>query len=171
MSSININPTQNGNGWRTQPMYTFSEVAQLSNVSVGTVRNWLKCLKPGGKLEIEVPDGVWAAENFAEVEKNGGNEFAECIVYGLQSNPLDFHKTGFSERKFRHIAAACRHQLASHRIRTVFPKTHNQQVIRFTARKKDANGHSTVRKHRLVERDRLQDASIDSGQPTSHVDR
>lgn len=29
------------NGWRTQPMYSFSEVAHLSNVSVSTVRNWL----------------------------------------------------------------------------------------------------------------------------------
>jgi uncharacterized protein (DUF433 family) len=30
------------NGWRTQPMYSFREVAHLSNVSVGTVRNWLR---------------------------------------------------------------------------------------------------------------------------------
>lgn len=29
------------NGWRTQPMYSFSEVAHLGQVSVGTVRNWL----------------------------------------------------------------------------------------------------------------------------------
>jgi len=29
------------NGWRTQPMYSFTEVAHLSQVSVGTVRNWL----------------------------------------------------------------------------------------------------------------------------------
>ncbi|MBI2910002.1 MAG: DUF433 domain-containing protein [Chloroflexi bacterium] len=29
------------NGWRTQPMYTFAEVAHLAQVSVGTVRNWL----------------------------------------------------------------------------------------------------------------------------------
>ena len=29
------------NGWRTQPMYSFSEVAFLAQVSVGTVRNWL----------------------------------------------------------------------------------------------------------------------------------
>jgi len=29
------------NGWRTQPMYSFTEVAHLSHVSVGTVRNWL----------------------------------------------------------------------------------------------------------------------------------
>ena len=33
--------TQNGNGYRTQPMYTFSEAAHLADVSVGTVRNWL----------------------------------------------------------------------------------------------------------------------------------
>ena len=29
------------NGWRTQPMYSFREVARLSGVSVATVRNWL----------------------------------------------------------------------------------------------------------------------------------
>jgi len=35
-------PDRNNNGWRTQPMYSFSEVAHLSHVSVGTVRNWLR---------------------------------------------------------------------------------------------------------------------------------
>lgn len=29
------------NGWRTQPMYSFSEAAHLAHVSVSTVRNWL----------------------------------------------------------------------------------------------------------------------------------
>lgn len=29
------------NGWRTQPMYSFTEVAHLAHVSVSTVRNWL----------------------------------------------------------------------------------------------------------------------------------
>jgi uncharacterized protein (DUF433 family) len=29
------------NGWRTQPMYSFREVAHLSHVSISTVRNWL----------------------------------------------------------------------------------------------------------------------------------
>ena len=29
------------NGWRTQPMYSFSEVAHLAGVSTTTVRNWI----------------------------------------------------------------------------------------------------------------------------------
>ena len=29
------------NGWRTQPMYTFKEVARLSGISVSCVRNWM----------------------------------------------------------------------------------------------------------------------------------
>jgi len=33
--------SNNKNGWRTQPMYSFGEVARLAGVSVSTVRNWL----------------------------------------------------------------------------------------------------------------------------------
>ena len=29
------------NGWRTDPMYTFSDAARLARVSPGTIRNWL----------------------------------------------------------------------------------------------------------------------------------
>lgn len=33
--------SDNKNDWRTQPMYSFREVARLSGVSITTVRNWL----------------------------------------------------------------------------------------------------------------------------------
>ena len=33
--------SNNGNSWRTQPMYTFDEAAHLAGVSPSTVRNWL----------------------------------------------------------------------------------------------------------------------------------
>jgi uncharacterized protein (DUF433 family) len=33
--------SDNKNDWRTQPMYSFKEVARLSGVSITTVRNWL----------------------------------------------------------------------------------------------------------------------------------
>lgn len=35
------NTSANKNGWRTQPMYSFKEVARLSGLSITTVRNWL----------------------------------------------------------------------------------------------------------------------------------
>ena len=39
-------------GWRTDPMYTFSEAAHLARVSPGTVRNWLRGYTAGDR---EVP--------------------------------------------------------------------------------------------------------------------
>ena len=40
--TLNGDGHSNLNGWRTQPMYTFSEAAQLARVSTSTVRNWLR---------------------------------------------------------------------------------------------------------------------------------
>lgn len=37
----NASAHNRSNGWRTQPMYSFSEVAHLAHVTPGTVRNWL----------------------------------------------------------------------------------------------------------------------------------
>jgi uncharacterized protein (DUF433 family) len=33
--------SSHNNGWRTQPMYSFNEVAHLADVTTNTVRNWL----------------------------------------------------------------------------------------------------------------------------------
>lgn len=38
---VNDNGHDRFDGWRTQPMYTFGEVAHLAHVSPGTVRNWI----------------------------------------------------------------------------------------------------------------------------------
>lgn len=37
------------NGWRTGPMYTFSEAGKLAHVSTSTVRNWLMGYTSGGQ--------------------------------------------------------------------------------------------------------------------------
>ena len=100
-------------------------------------RNWLKALEPGGKLDIEVPDGVWAAKNFVKEMENGGkNEFAEMVVYGQQASPLDFHKSALTEPKFKRIISACRNQIEKSKVETIFPKGYNQQCIRVVITKK-----------------------------------
>jgi len=38
---MSVNTQTQDNGWRREPMYSFSEVARLADVSAGTVRNWL----------------------------------------------------------------------------------------------------------------------------------
>lgn len=110
----------------------------LANESVGALREWLKALKPGKMLHIEVPDLEWACKNFINVMGNGKaakDDLHEMIIYGRQLRPGDEHKTGFYEKKVRKIIAACRNQIESYDIQCVKPKNHNQGVIKIKIRK------------------------------------
>jgi predicted SAM-dependent methyltransferase len=106
------------------------------------VRNWVKALKPGGVLKIEVPDGRWALEQFLEKDLNGNPGLAynwhEAIIHGLQSDPGQYHYTIMTERKLDRIFKTLKSQVERVNLRTVFPKTHNQQVIRATVTKRGA---------------------------------
>jgi predicted SAM-dependent methyltransferase len=110
------------------------------NQLIGVIRNWLKGVKKGGTLNIEVPDGLWAAKAFYETVTNGKSqehkELAEAIVMGRQSFPLDEHRSLMYEDRLKQIMKACKNQVAKYTIRTVRPKGYNQQVIRLKAVKK-----------------------------------
>lgn len=103
-----------------------------------TLRNWLKALKPGGVLDIEVPDGEWACENFLDYTRNGGpiNDFPEMVIYGRQNGPGDEHRTCFYKKKIESLLHACHNQIAKSTIRTMKPKAYNQKVIRVKVTKK-----------------------------------
>jgi predicted SAM-dependent methyltransferase len=110
------------------------------NLTLNTVRNWLKALKPGGKLFIEVPDGRWAMENFLKSEDEGrktAHYFDESIVYGLQNHPGEFHFAAITEKKMKTIIRACRNQIAEYEMKLAHPEGHNQQVIQVWITKKD----------------------------------
>ncbi len=111
------------------------------NSVLGTVRSWIKGLKPGGVLEFEVPDGVWAAKKFIKAQENGhaGREdFSEAIMHGLQNVPGEYHKTLFSKQKMEKIVASCSNQVEKSSVRVIFPKNYNQQCIRVKIKKKEA---------------------------------
>ena len=65
--------TTNGhslNGWRTGPMYTFSEAAHLARVSPGTVRNWLFGFpnqSGTGRSLFDVPEGQGPMVSFLQL--------------------------------------------------------------------------------------------------------
>jgi predicted SAM-dependent methyltransferase len=63
------------------------------------LKRWLQILQPGGILRISVPDIDRIVKiyhkNFAHFETKGNSPWIG-LIYGGQSTPYDFHKTGFN---------------------------------------------------------------------------
>jgi len=76
-----------------------------------TVRNWVKALKPGGKLYIEVPDALSAMKRLIDVdEKNGSAKeyhLNEWVVFGEQNHPGMIHQTAITKNKIERILKSC----------------------------------------------------------------
>jgi len=53
---------------------------------------WTRILNDDGEMRIVVPNIKWAFENFDVARVDSLN-----VLYGAQSNPYDFHKTGFTK--------------------------------------------------------------------------
>jgi predicted SAM-dependent methyltransferase len=62
------------------------------------LKEWLRVVKRGGEIRIVVPSIQWAAERLASGEPlNAEMEMHIMnVLYGAQSNPYDYHKTGFT---------------------------------------------------------------------------
>lgn len=67
------------------------------------VREWVRVLKPGGRIRIAVPDLRWWAENYLK-----GDPLAlEMFLYGAQVDENDYHKAGFDEAGLRKLLWRC----------------------------------------------------------------
>jgi predicted SAM-dependent methyltransferase len=99
---------------------------------VPTLRGWIKALKPGGVLNIEVPDGAWAAEQFVNYAKNGGDidDWPQMVIMGAQRWPGDEHRTLIYEKRMKQMLKLCKGLIKESKVETVFPKTSNQQIVR-----------------------------------------
>lgn len=65
--------------------------------SENVVKDWVRVLKPGGRIRIAVPDMQLWAQNVVA----GTNFNATGYMFGGQSDENDFHKTGFDESGLR----------------------------------------------------------------------
>jgi predicted SAM-dependent methyltransferase len=58
-----------------------------------TLKEWERVLKVGGKLQIIVPDLIWACKWFIKQPTTG---WSMDIIFGHQKHEGEFHKTGFT---------------------------------------------------------------------------
>jgi predicted SAM-dependent methyltransferase len=63
-----------------------------------TLLEWKRVLKPGGKLQIQVPDLQWACMHWLSHQTTGWDL---DIIYGNQLHEGEYHKTGFTDTILR----------------------------------------------------------------------
>lgn len=77
---------------------------------VPLLRRWYAVLQPGGILRISVPDLDRIVKiyykNWEHFQKPGNTPWIG-LIYGGQSTPYDFHKTGFNANWLRHLLEQC----------------------------------------------------------------
>lgn len=65
------------------------------------MQEWFRVLKPGGLIRIEVPNLEWCVRNWLDQTEEQRWCFALNTIFGMQTNPGEYHKTGFSEKHLR----------------------------------------------------------------------
>ena len=77
------------------------------------VREWLRIVKPGGKLVIRVPNLQYACRKVANGEQTFDYQqdgitmqYHHLMIYGLQSTPGQFHMNGFTQDSLMKLAVA-----------------------------------------------------------------
>ena len=63
--------------------------------TVTVVQDWVRVLKPGGLLQICVPDFDLCIDQY----RNGDQNLTEAFLMGGQVNGHDFHKALFNQQK------------------------------------------------------------------------
>jgi predicted SAM-dependent methyltransferase len=116
----------------------------FNRMSVTTaVRNWIKALKPGGRLTFRAPDAIAAMNDFIEADKNGTKreeyEFKEAVVFGAQRYNGDQHQTAITENKMKKVISSCRNMIEDYKIDTGRRKGANQDEVVVTITKKKAD--------------------------------
>jgi Methyltransferase domain len=111
--------------------------------AASALREWARLLEPGGVLEVEVPDVLWCLENFLaapEAERYRDvyeGKGAIAAVYGLQTNPGQFHQFGYTPDHLSECVKAAGLEVIDIKLHMT---AHPCRAIRIWARKGVAGG-------------------------------
>lgn len=76
-------------------IFSSQALEHVSKFAVGpTLLEWKRVLKPGGRLQIQVPDLVWACMHWLSHPNTG---WSMDVIYGIQLHEGEYHKTGFTD--------------------------------------------------------------------------
>lgn len=94
-------------------IYTSHLLEHLPYQDIGkTLKEWRRVLKPGSKLQLNVPDLEWASEQLVRYEQDPndhdprGKYYANVedlikVFYGHQHHEGDYHRTGFTKNSLK----------------------------------------------------------------------
>lgn len=97
----------------------------------GTLKEWLRVLRPGGRLICTVPNFDYVAKYWLTGENR---EWAEAMVFGFQDNDGDYHRTAFTHGLLRGDLEAAGFDVKRVELRW----THNQETLQAVAIKPEA---------------------------------
>ena len=102
----------------------------------GVLRNWVWALKPGGLLNLIVPDLEWVLKNWLETPYDDPEKYGFWLatIFGLEVHPGEFHKGGFNADLMRRLLE--QFDLEEIQVEAKKREEANQGEIYATARKK-----------------------------------
>ena len=74
-----------------------------NNELPGVLKEWFRVLKSGGALRLNVPNLVGCLKNWLNKEEDEKWGFALDMIFGLQTNPGEYHKTGFTKARLEKL--------------------------------------------------------------------
>ncbi len=67
------------------------------------LQEWCRVLKPTGRLQMNLPDLEWAAQQWIDLPEDARWGWPLDTLFGLQTHPGEFHKTGFTADRIEKI--------------------------------------------------------------------
>lgn len=67
------------------------------------LKEWHRVLKYGGKLGMNLPNLEWCLKNWLSKPEEEKFGIVLDMIYGLQTNDGEYHKTGFTKKRLEHL--------------------------------------------------------------------